>query len=76
MGNTRLSQQQKRDLGVLVDKPEVTQVQLMTLTPQQYRRIEEAFPIRKDTVDPIQAAIQLGQQAVLQYLRSGFTQGL
>ena len=76
MSNTRLSQQQKRDLGVLVDKPEVAQVQLMTLTPQQYRRIEEAFPIRRDTSDPIQAAIQLGQQSVLQALRAGFTQGL
>jgi hypothetical protein len=76
MSNTRLSQQQKRDLGVLVDKPEVDRVQLMTLTPAQYRRIEASFPIRHDITDPIQAAIALGQQSVLAMLRSGFTQGL
>lgn len=42
-----------------------------TLTPEQYRRLEEEFPPRI-TDNPTFAAIQLGQQQVLRALRISF----
>lgn len=58
--------------------PEKGQTQLIaepmvrdTLTPAQYQRLEDQFPSRI-TDNPTLAAIQLGQQMVLQALRRGF----
>lgn len=43
----------------------------VTLTREQYKRLEDEFPPRI-TDNPTLAAIQLGQQQVLRAVRNGF----
>lgn len=45
---------------------------VLTLTPDQYRRLEEKFSSFGDDLSPTAAAIRYGQQQVLAAIRSGF----
>jgi len=45
---------------------------MIILTPSQMARLEVLFPIDTRVTDPIQAAVQLGQQSVLAAIRKGF----
>ena len=57
----------RKESGVLSAQPMVS----VTLTREQYQRLEQGFPARL-TDQPTLAAIQLGQQMVLKALRDGF----
>lgn len=57
--------------SLLSATPEIKAQVQVTLTREQYQRLEDLFPARL-TNDPTATAIYLGQQMVLQKLRQGF----
>lgn len=61
----------RNPVNVDPDIPALRKQFVITLTPEQYAKIEAKFPIdqRGD------ASFQLGVQAVLKVLRDGFTSG-
>lgn len=63
--NSALKAQDKNESGQRVEKI------VYTLSSQQYKKLEDRFPMRGD-LDAIQTAVQLGQQMVLKALREGF----
>lgn len=71
---TGLSRAQQERLG-LVAPDEQPPVQVISLTPAQYRRIEDQFPINTRLDTPEAVGIQLGQQAVLAFIRKALVQG-